>query len=695
MSERQPDVQTFRVTCPHNCYDTCGMIVTVEDGMVRRIEGDPDHPHTAGRLCAKGYSYVDRVYANDRLRHPMIQSPKGSGEWRRLTWDEALSRIAEKLLAVYDRHGSLLPVCLYRGSGNLGVLHEAPDAMFRAIGPHTVAINQLCWAAGEAAQTYDFGSMTNSDPRQMLEAETLVLWGVNPAWTAPHQMNLIMQAQDQGTRVIVVDPVATATASRADLHVAPRPATDGALALGMARCILDEGLCDEAFLDAHVKGWDEFSAYLQREVSLEWAAAETGLSPEAIREVALAYAGGGPAMIWIGYGMQRHAGGGQSVRAIDALAAMTGQVGRPGTGVQYGQTQTWAFGNHIRSYKGASGRPYTGPGAWDGNRTVSMGAIGQTLPALQDPPVEVLWVTGGNPARQEPDTRSVRRLLRDLDLVVVVDQFMTDTAREADIVLPTTTFLGNWDLHASYWHHYISITERAIRPPFEARSDLAIAWALSAKLAGLRPGFCVFPTEGDERDWVERELQAGKFDLGGVEGLRRGPVRAPVPEVAWATLQFATPSGRIELASDAAEAHGRPRLPNYTPSPRAPGGYPVRLLTPHPAESLHSQFHAQSWNLRTSSTPLVEMHPDLAASLGLSDGDLARVYNDRGELRLPVRMTRNVPPDTVVAYEAFYPDQPYSVNDLTTPASAESGTFPGVAYSDCFVAVAPAHRRED
>jgi anaerobic selenocysteine-containing dehydrogenase len=670
------------------------MIVTVEDGIVRHIEGDPDHPHTAGRLCAKGYSYVDRIYATDRLRHPLLQSPRGSGRWRRITWDEALSRIAEKLLDVYDRHGSLLPVCLYRGSGNLGVLHEAPDAMFRAMGPHTVAVNQLCMAAGAAAQGYDFGGMATSDPRQMLHAKTLLLWGVNPAWTAPHQMNLIMQAQDQGTQVIVIDPIATATASRADLHVAPRAASDGALALGMARCILDEGLCDERFIAAHVKGWDEFAAYLRREVTLAWAAAETGLTPAAIREVALAYAQGGPSMIWIGYGMQRHAGGGQAVRAVDALAAMTGQVGRPGAGVQYGQFNTWIFGNHIRSYRGTVGRPYTGPGAVDGNRTFPTGAIGRTLPALADPPVEVLWVTGGNPARQEPDTASVRQLLHDLDLVVVVDQFMTDTARAADIVLPTTTFLGNWDLHASYWHHYISITERAVNPPFEARSDLAIAWALSAKLAELRPGFCVFPTGGDERDWVERELKASGFDIGGVEALRRGPVRAPVPEVAWESLQFPTPSGRIELASEAAEADGRPRLPAYTPSPGASDKYPIRLLTPHPAESLHSQFRGLGLSLQSSPAPLVEMHPDLAASLGLAEGDRARIFNDRGELRLAVRITRNVPVDTVVAYEAFYPDLDYSVNDLTTPASAGTGDYPGVAYADCFVAIAPEYGRD-
>ncbi len=686
-------LRTFRVTCPRNCYDTCGMLATVENGVLLEVAGDPLHPNTNGRLCSKGYSYVERVYSTDRIRHPMVQTPKGSGRWRRVSWDEALDRIARRLIDIADRHGSLLPVCLYKGSGNIGLLHNAPEAMFAAMGPHTVALNVLCWAAGRAAQEYDFGVATTSDPGELLKARTLLLWGVNPAWTATHQMSLVMEARDQGTRVITIDPIATATACRSDQHVAPRPGTDGALALGMARCILDAGLQDELFLGQHVQGWPQFAAYLREQVTLEWAAAATALRPEVIRDLAVTYATGGPAMIWMGFGLQRHDGAVETVRAIDALAAMTGQIGRPGTGVQFANMSLAVLGDHLRSYRGSVGQPYTGPGSVDGNRTVAMGRGEQAIRTLTGPPIEMVWIAGGNPVAQEPDAAHVPRLMRALDLVVVVDQFMTATAREADIVLPATTCLEQWDLHVSYWHHHASITERALAPLYEARSDLAIARALSARLNELSPGFSVFPTEGDERDWVRRELEepaTRQLVSASVEQLQQGPVRLNLPETAWESLTFATPSGRIELWSEAAVANGLPALPVYRAPVAAPPAYPVRLLTPHRAESLHSQFADQAGGL---SRPVLEIHPRLAEYYGLAEGARVRAYNARGELLLPVRLTRTVPADTVVAYEGVFADPRYNVNLLTEPTQPESG-FPGVAYGDCFVALEPAPEEE-
>ncbi|HYG56655.1 MAG TPA: molybdopterin-dependent oxidoreductase, partial [Symbiobacteriaceae bacterium] len=502
MRDELSDIKVFRATCPRNCYDSCAMLVTVAGGIVRQVDGDPANPHTAGRLCSKGYSYVQRTYATNRIRHPMVQTVRGSGNWRRITWDEALDRIARKLIDVRRRHGSLLPVCLYKGTGNVGVLHNAPEAMFAAMGPHTETVFVMCWQAGNDAQRFDFGDNMTSDPGEMLKARTLLLWGVNPAWTAVHQMARIMQARDSGTRVITIDPIRTATASRSDRHLGLRPGSDGALALGMARCLLDEELYDEAFLNEHVTGWTEFRTYLRDQITVDWAARETGLPAAAIRETAVAYATARPAMIWVGFGMQRHTNALQTVRAIDALAAMTGQIGLPGTGVQYGQLANWIFGDHLRSYKGGAGQPYSGPGAIDGNRTFPNGCIGEAMPAVSDPPLEVLWVACANPVAQEPDSHAVRRALSGLDMVVVVDQFMTATAEAADIVLPATTFLEHADLHTSYWHHHVSITERAIAPLYEAKSDLAIAWALSRKLNQLSPGFTTFPATRIIRFWI-------------------------------------------------------------------------------------------------------------------------------------------------------------------------------------------------
>jgi anaerobic selenocysteine-containing dehydrogenase len=284
-------------------------------------------------------------------------------------------------------------------------------------------------------------------------------------------------------------------------------------------------------------------------------------------------------------------------------------------------------------------------------------------------------------------------VLQEVDLVVVVDQFMTATARAADIVLPATTCLEQWDLHVSYWHHYASITEQAVAPLYEARSDLAIARALSAKLNQLSPGFSAFPTEGDEREWVQRELeQPATRGLvpGTVDDLRQAPLRLNLPETAWNSGRFDTPSGRIELWSEAALADGLSALPVYRAPVPPPPAYPVRLLTPHRAEGLHSQFADQTGGL---ARPVLEIHPALAVSYRLTEGARVRAYNARGELRLPVRLTRTVPPDTVVAYEGVFADPSYNVNLLTEPTLPESG-FPGVAYGDCFVALEPAPEEE-
>lgn len=669
-----PSIRRVRVVCPHNCYDTCSQIATVENGVLRRIDGDPAQRHTRGRLCAKGYSYVDRVYARDRLRHPMAQEPRGSGHWRRITWEEALGRIGRHLISLRDRYGSLLPLCLYKGSGNLGVLHTAPEALFGSMGPITEAANDLCSTTGSSAITYDFGLLQNSDPADMANARTIILWGVNPAWTAPHQMSLLLEWKDQGARLLVIDPIGSATASVADQHLQPRPGTDGALALGMARHLWETGQVNQSFLEAHTKGWGEFLQYLERSVTLDWAAAETGLPEGVIRQVADQFAAGGPSTIWIGLGLQRYRNAGQTVRAINALAALTGQIGRPGTGVQYVQQTTWVL--H---------RALFPDGVVPANRIVSMGDLAAAIGSLEGPPVHMLWISSANPLQQGPGSDTLHRLFTEMELVVVVDQFLTRTAEEADIVLPTTTYLEQYDLNMSYWHYDVALNEQALAPLFESRSELAIAWALSRQLARLRPGFCRFPTEGDERQWLRRiwGTEAKRlFQVQTLDELRSGPRRANLPMVAWADLRFQTPSGRYEFWSDLAKAAGAPALPVYAPPVQPPDGFPIRLLTPHPADSLNSQFHGQR--------RVVEIHPDLANRLGLHEGQMVRLSSRAGEVRLPVRLTRTVPLDCAVVFSGAAEGDGGRLNVLTQPNSADMADSlgqRGMALADTFVAI--------
>jgi len=661
-----------RVVCPHNCYDTCSQIATVENGILRRIDGDPEHSHTRGRLCAKGYSYVDRVYARDRVRHPMIQEPRRSGHWRRISWEEALGRIALKLIGMKDRYGSLLPLCLYQGSGNMGLLHEATRVLFNSMGPITESVNNLCWTTGRNATRFDFGAVRNSDPAELQQAETVLLWGVNPAWTAPHQMGHLLDMRDRGVRLITVDPVGTATASLSDMHLPVRPGTDCALALGMARHLRETGQIDQAFVEGHTLGWESFLQYLDSAVTVEWAAAETGLLPGQIRQVADQYARGRPAAIWLGHGLQRYGNSGQAVRAINALGALTGQIGQPGAGVHYAHRETWILKEGLQP-----------DDDWPGNRTVAAGDLVGGLRALSDPPVRMLWIARANPLVQAPGSEGFRRLLASMEMVVVVDPFMTATAAQADLVLPATTYLEQHDLNVSYWHHDLALNTRAIDPLFEARSELAIAQALGREVNRIRESFATFPTEGDEQAWLERAWTPAArtlFQVDSPTDLQGGPRRAGLPRVAWQDLRFATPSGRYEFSSEQAVAAGAPALPVYAPPAAPPVGFPLRLLTPHGAESINSQFPGQP--------PVVELHPETAAALGVAEGEEARLASPSGALHLPVRLTRTVPPDCAVVLGGHMSQ----INLLTQPRPsdmADTDGLRGLAYADTFIAITP------
>lgn len=689
------EVTTFRTACPRNCYDTCGQIATVQNGVLRKVDGDPLHGYTQGRLCVKGYTYVNRTYSPDRIKYPMIQEPRGSGNWRRISWDEALTIIAEKILELKERYGSTLPIALNKYSGNFGILHYAVEGMFQSIGYTTRALGSPCWPAGIDATFYDFGAFVMDDPETMAQSKYVIIWGGNPAWNAVHMMDFIRQAKENGAKIVVIDPIHTATASQADLYIQIKPSTDGALALGMARWIVDNNLHDVEYLNKYVKGWPEFEAYLKKEVTLEWASQVTGVPVEAIVELASGYATTRPSMIWIGYGMQRHTNGGQNVRAIDALGAITGQIGTVGGGILYGHLSTWGFNYHVQSY----GPPPGSVGVPDGNggytnRTVNMNNFAAEIQALDDPPVKMLWIACRNPGSQDPDANDIRRAFNSMELVVVADQFMNHSAEMADIVLPVTTHFENWDVNVSYFHRWISINEKAIEPLFEAKSDLQIAWALSKKLNELSPGSCTFPTEGDEEEWVGLEFNDELYKLFGLTDwrqLKERPYKAQLPAAIWEDRKFATPSGKFEIWSDQAAANGLPPMPTYVPEMQPPPGYPIRLLTPHAQHSLHSQFQNLDYMMQTNPEPLLEIHPRLAEQRGIRDGDMVRVYNDLGEFRVKARITRTVPPDTVVTYEAWFKDSSFNVNNTVHPIPADMGKVmegnDGIAFHDNFVEI--------
>lgn len=700
--------ETFRNACPRNCYDTCSIVTYVKDGVAQFVEGAPESTFTRGGLCVKGNSYIRRVYSPDRIKYPMAQQGRGSGNWKRISWDEATTRIAEKLIEIEKKDGSMLGLALTKYSGNFGITKYGVEGMLSSLGYTTRMVGTPCWPAGIDAQNFDMGNMWCNDPEDLVDARYIILWGVNPAWCSVHTMKFIYEAKRRGAKVLCIDPVLTQTAAKADEYWQVKTSEDGALALGMARHILDRGLADRGWIEKNSVGFESFARYLREEVSVAWAAEKSGVPAEHIARAAEEFAGARPATIWIGYGLQRHVNGGATVRAIDALVAMTGNVGKVGGGARYGHLQTWGFNYHAMTQRPPPGaKGFVGPAAKgefdfatkrDGpsysNRTLNINKTARELLEATDPPVRVLWVSCKNPLAQDFDRNRLVEAFKKMELVVVADQFFNQTVELADIVLPVTTQFEEWTVNAGYWHYWLSLNEQAVKPLHEARSDLQIAAALSAKMNALQPGSCTFPTEIDEKEWMAKEFNQGIHDLFGLsswEDLRKGPRKARMP-VAWADGKFGTPSGKYEFESALCAKHGFKALPEY-----AEGREPydtLRLLTPHTKFGLHSQFVNLDWMEDFNPQPFVYIHPRTARARDIADGDRVTVKNKTGQVTLTARLTGNVPSDAIVMYEAWFKGNPYNCQSLVDDTPADMGAFkagaPGVAIHDQFADVAKA-----
>jgi len=597
-----------------------------------------------------------------------------------------LTTIAEKMLELKGRYNSTLPIALNKQSGNLGQLHYAVEGFFNSLGPTTRAGGTSCWSAGLDANLYDFGAMTKPDPEEMVRSKVIVLWGINPAWTAIHQMHFLERARAAGAKIVVIDPVYTATASQADLYLKVKPGSDGALALAVAKAMIDLGLADRTYLEKYVYGWPAFLEYLKNQVSPKWAETVTGLPYQAVTELAELYGRERPAAIWMGMGLQRHVNGGQNVRAINALAALTGNLGKPGAGIYYASTENWdLFSGHAAKWP----QPEGNSGA---NRLVNINDFGRGLLKTGDPPVKMLWLAGRNPVVQDPGSRYLAEAFERLELVVLADQFLTRSARYADLFLPVTTQFEEWDVVASYWHKWIGVNQPAIAPRGEALSDLQIAARLSGVLNQLAPKSSTFPVTVDEQQWVEAQFSPQLLHLLGIQDWREllgGCRKLNLSLVPWADGQFATPSGKYELFSVRALQKGLPPLPSFIPPHPQPQAYPFQLLTSHTQNGSNSQFQNLEWISFNNGEPALRINPAVALKLGFRDGEKVRVYNHRGEVTLPLKFSQAVTGNLLLCYQGEYLNNPVNLNDVVINEPSDLGElgtgFPGLALSDTFV----------
>ncbi|WFW90504.1 molybdopterin-dependent oxidoreductase [Citrobacter freundii] len=693
----------YRNACPRNCYDTCSLKTWVKDDVITFVEGAPESTFTHGTPCVKGLSYPRRVYSPDRIKYPMVQDVRGSGNWRRISWDEAMQRIATKMLEIKKKDGSMLGLAMTKYSGKFGVLNYAVEGMMSSLGYTTRFAGTPCWPAGIDAQNYDMGDMWCNDPEDFVKAKYIIIWGANPAWCSMHTMKYIYQAREKGAKVVVIDPLLTQTAAKADLYLRVRPGSDGALALGMARHLVDKGLVDQDFVNNYSHGYPEFEAYLRNSVTVEWASEICGLSADVIRQLAEEFTAVNPATVWIGYGMQRHVNGGANVRAIDAFVAMTGNIGIEGGGARYGHLHTWGFNYNAMLQKppvGSIGMPgaagttsefgSAGEVAQYSDRSLNINQTAKGILEANEPPVRMLWVACKNPFAQDFDRSKMEKAFEKLEMVVCADQFFNETVQHADIVLPVTTAFEEWNVDASYWHYWLSINQPAIKPMYEAKCDLEIAVLLSRTINKLEPGSCTFPQEFNHKRWLDQEFNDGMAKMFGIsswDDLLDGPKKAILPSsAAWYDRKFKTPSGKFEFRSELCEKNGHTALPEY--KPEAKSTLPFHLFTPHVQFGIHSQFINLDWMQVFYPEPFVYMHPISAEKRGIAENDLVKVFNTVGEVELRAKVTANVPEDFLVMYEAWFPKRKYNVQNVVADTPADMGLMktgaPGAAIHSQF-----------
>ncbi len=689
------ELPTVRAVCPHDCPDTCGIVVTVDpaSGRAVKLRGDPDHPFTRGFLCQKVANYLDRVYHPGRVLYPQRRvGRKGEGRFERITWAEAVLTIADRfrdLAASADGPQAVLP---YSYAGTMGkLMYGSLDRRFFHRYGASLLDRTICATAGAAGCDVTLGTRAMIDPEVAVNARYIVNWGSNTSVTNTHFWRIEHEARKRGARIITIDPYRSPTAARSDRWIPIRPGTDAALALGVMHVLFREGWVDRDYLDKHCVGVEPLRDRVTNEYAPPRVAEITGLSVEEIERFAREYGCapelfGGPALIRLNYGLQRHGGGGTAVRTVVCLPALTGDWRHPGGGALLSTSKAYPFDDTYLT------RPDLIP---RGTRTVNMTSLAEALHGeLPGPPVRALFVYNSNPAAVCPDQSRVLSGLRRDDLFTVVhDQFQTDTADYADILLPATTQLEHFDLHGSYGHLYVQSNNAAVAPLGEAKPNTEV-FRLLAREMGYEPELFEISDEELARGAI---AAAPEFEGVTLEATKVGPVRLNLP-AGWAPFadgEFPTPSGKCELYSEREARAGRDPLPHYRPPHEDPqtrpdlaANYPLQLLTPPVPAFLNSTFVNVDKQRASAGGVTLEMHPTDAARRGIGDGAAVSVFNARGRFRATASVGDAVKPGVVVSlgiwWNRYTPD---GVNGNTTTSTALTDLGGGATFFDNLVQV--------
>lgn len=674
-------------TCHHDCPDSCGWIATAVDGKLTSVKGNPAHPFSKGELCPKVNKFVGRVTSDERLIHPLVRTgPKGSGEYRQVSWDEALDMVAKEFSRVRDAYGgeAILP---WWSAGTQGLIQNAgtSHALFARLGTSRQT-GSVCGMVSSLGMASVYGAGLGSDPLQAEHSDHIILWGTNTRLTNRHLWPTVEAAQKRGARVTVIDPIRTITADKADQLIQPLPGTDVALLLAIIHVLIADDLIDHEYVGAHSVGFDELAVHVSTHTP-QWAAPLTGLDAETITSLARDIGTTKATMLRALIGAEHHYSGPTIYRLLSMIPVLTGSHQVLGGGFAR-SVGAWSEQSDVDTGAVASLAGQLVPDE-SSRRSFDQPRLGHTLTGIVNP-IHALFLWNGNPVLTMPDAAAIRRGLERDDLFTVVsEQFMTDTARYADVILPAAMETEQLDVMPAWGHLWLGWNEPATEPLGDAVSNTELFRRLATAFGFDDPQIHLSDME---------QIQIGVGGHVDIEQMRaEGFVRItefPEGHLPYANGGFATASGKAELVTDSIKMQGLTHLPEWVPVAEGPGSgdgaYPLCLQTPKKATRfLNTSYSDLSSHADRETRPHVELDLADAEARGLQLGDMARVFNDRGSLELPVAISDRLRPGVVSVpwghVEAAYGDTVGSVNDLTNAADTEiSG---GSSYGDTLVQV--------
>ncbi len=673
----------YSTACPRNCYSACSFYVEVNDNKIVAIEANPQNKATPKGVCLKGLSYLERANSEERITFPLLKNKK-TNKFEKISWEEALNIISEKLVD-YKKNDGSQSVFFYTGSGMTGLLNEIGYNFWELYGGTTLTYGNLCWSAGLEATRLTLGDNKHNVPWDLENAKLIIVWGKNPAESNIHQMVHIEKAISKGAKYIVVDPQRTASSERANILIQPNPGTDAALALCIANYMIENNYIDNEFISKHVKGFNEFKDSVKK-YNIDKTSMITDIPKEMIVKFADIIGKIKPMTLITGFGMQRYTNGGQTIRSILSLSVISGNIGKKGASWSYADLQSSIFDKTkepVSYYPNINNKLF--------RKSISVAKLGNDILNTKNPDIKMMWIERANPVVQNPDTNNVLEAIRKIEFKVVVDQFLTDTAKEADIVLPAKNMFEQSDIITSYWNPYIQLKQKVVNPISEVKPETEIYYLLAKKLEFNNDDikkYLIEPNDNAIENFLIKKLEP--FQELSLDNLKKSPqILDNHQKIAFNDMKFKTKSGKIELYSDeASNLWNTSHLPTYNnllENKFTDEEHRFHLLTPVSKNSIHSQF-INLKSIRTiSPNPIMYMNPYDAFQRYIEHKEKVKVYNKQASIEIEVHLDYSLKTNCVVIHNGWWLKDGAAVNMLSKGRETDMGY--GAAFHDNLVEV--------